>query len=427
MKEYYLPHDWCKALSGEILDIRDGTHDTPKYVTESNHPLVTSKNLKNGIIDLSNIKYISENDFIEIGKRSEIDAGDILFAMIGTIGNPVIIKSKPKFSIKNVGLFKNPHQIITSGFLKLFLDSYTFYSQIEERQFLKGTTQKFIPLGHLRKIYLPLAPLPEQRAIVAKIEQLFSELDNGIANLKAAQDKLDIYRQAVLKKAFEGELTKQWREQQSDLPTADELLEQIKQERQRHYAQQLADWEQAVVVWEVGGGEGKKPKKPEKPTLINKITESEFSTLKLLPNTGLYLKIGELCHVVRGGSPRPAGDERYYNGNIPFLKVADLTRKKGMYVDTYTFTIKEAGLQKTRLLETNTLVISNSGATLGVPKITAILATANDGIAAFLGLSEPLKPYLFHFWNSKTKELRNIDQGAAQPNLNSAWPVMLFP
>jgi len=64
---------------------------------------------------------------------------------------------------------------------------------------------------HIEKQFFPIPPLPEQRAIVAKIEQLFSELDNGIANLKAAKDKLEIYRQAVLKKAFEGELTKEWR------------------------------------------------------------------------------------------------------------------------------------------------------------------------------------------------------------------------
>ena len=67
-------------------------------------------------------------------------------------------------------------------------------------------------------INIPLAPLPEQRAIVAKIEQLFSELDNGIANLKTAKEKLVIYRQAVLKKAFEGELTKEWQEKKTDFP-----------------------------------------------------------------------------------------------------------------------------------------------------------------------------------------------------------------
>ena len=199
--------DWIEVLSGEILDIRDGTHDTPKYISEQTYPLVTSKNLKNGVIDFSNIKYISEQDFTEINKRSKVDIGDILFAMIGTIGNPVLVKTEPHYSIKNIGLFKNPLKIIKSELVKYYLDSLNFYSQLEERQFLKGTTQKFIPLGHLRNIHFPLAPLPIQRAIVSKIEALFSDLDNGIANFKKAQEQLKIYRQAVLKKAFEGKLS----------------------------------------------------------------------------------------------------------------------------------------------------------------------------------------------------------------------------
>jgi type I restriction enzyme S subunit len=167
---------------------------------------------------------------MQISKRSKVDIGDVLFAMIGTIGNPVVIKNEPKYAIKNVGLFKNPKKIISSELLKYYLDSLTFNSQIEEKQFLKGTTQKFIPLGHLRQIEIPLPPHPEQRAIVSKIELLFSELDNGIANLKLAQEQLKVYRQAVLKKAFEGELTRKWREQQTDLPYTQNLMEQIRRE-----------------------------------------------------------------------------------------------------------------------------------------------------------------------------------------------------
>ena len=196
--------DWDTAISGEILDVRDGTHDTPKYIEEAVHPLVTSKNLKNGVIDLSNVKYISNDSFQEINKRSKVDIGDVLFAMIGTIGNPVVITLEPNYSIKNVGLFKNVHNVINSKLLGYYLDSLNFYSQLEKRQFLKGTTQKFIPLGHLRKLEIPIAPIPEQRAIVAKIEELFSDLDKGIADLKKAQDQLVIFRQAVLMKAFEG-------------------------------------------------------------------------------------------------------------------------------------------------------------------------------------------------------------------------------
>lgn len=291
-----------------------------------------------------------------------------------------------------------------------------------------AVTVKHLSSRTINDIPFPLPPLPEQRAIVAKIEELFSDLDKGTADLKKAQDQLKVYRQAVLKKAFEGELTKEWREQQTNLPTADELLEQIKKERQKHYEQQLENWKQAVKSWEENGKEGKKPGKPKEPKYFEDLTSDELKDFKV--SGGFYTKMGNLSDVVRGGSPRPAGDERFYNGSIPFLKVADLTRKEGMYVDTYTYSIKEAGLQKTRMLDIGTLVISNSGATLGVPKITAIKATANDGIAAFLGLTESRSIFLYHYWNSKTLALRAIDQGAGQPNLNTdllkAYPVPVF-
>ncbi len=125
-------------------------------------------------------------------------------------------------------------------------------------------------------------------------------------------------------------------------------------------------------------------------------------------------KIKELCEVVRGGSPRPAGDDRFYNGNIPFLKVGDLTRGTGAFLLNYTYSIKEAGLKKTRLVKANTLLLSNSGATLGVPKISTFQTTFNDGIAAFLNLDEDNLLYHYYFWCGKTSELRAINQGAAQ-------------
>lgn len=133
----------------------------------------------------------------------------------------------------------------------------------------------------------------------------------------------------------------------------------------------------------------------------------------------MWVRVGDICDVVRGGSPRPAGDTRYYGGTIPFLKVADLTRTPGVYVDTYSFSIKQAGLRKTRLVDPPVLMLSNSGATLGVPKICRIRTTFNDGIAAFHGIEEDDLLYHYYFWASKTAELRSIRQGAAQPNLNT--------
>ena len=166
--------------------------------------------------------------------------------------------------------------------------------------------------------------------------------------------------------------------------------------------QQLKTYRQSVLKWAF---EGK---------LTNEnVKEGE------LPKGWKWVKIADISKVVRGGSPRPAGDPKYYDGNIPFLKVADVTKDESMFLTTYKYTIKEAGLHKTRQIKPNTLLLSNSGATLGVPKICMIDATMNDGIAAFLELDKRSNHFLYYFWLSKTRELRNINMGAAQPNLNT--------
>ena len=138
-----------------------------------------------------------------------------------------------------------------------------------------------------------------------------------------------------------------------------------------------------------------------------------------IPQGWKWCRIASLADVVRGGSPRPAGSPIFYDGSIPFLKVADLTRESSIYVKSFSSTIKEAGLSKTRLVEAGTLLLTNSGATLGVPKICTFETTFNDGVAAFLSLDERLKLYVYWFFCYMTDLYRNINQGTAQPNLNT--------
>lgn len=132
-----------------------------------------------------------------------------------------------------------------------------------------------------------------------------------------------------------------------------------------------------------------------------------------------YHKFSDLCDIVRGGSPRPAGSPEFYGGDIPFLKVADITRITTPYVEKTEHFIKPAGLKKTRMVKANTLLLTNSGATLGVPAICTFDTTFNDGIAAFLGLEAETLLFYYYFWVLKTPELRAINKGAAQPNLNT--------
>ena len=101
-----IPSGWSWSRLGTCLDVRDGTHDTPRYVSEG-VPLVTSKNLSNGRIDFSTAKLISREDSQAINQRSKVDGGDIMYAMIGSIGNPVLYQGTDEFSIKNMALFKN--------------------------------------------------------------------------------------------------------------------------------------------------------------------------------------------------------------------------------------------------------------------------------------------------------------------------------
>lgn len=127
----------------------------------------------------------------------------------------------------------------------------------------------------------------------------------------------------------------------------------------------------------------------------------------------------DLCKIVRGGSPRPAGSPEFYGGDIPFMKVADITRITTPYVESTEHFIKPAGLKKTRMVKANTLLLTNSGATLGVPAICTFDTTFNDGIAAFLDLPSESLLFYYYFWTMKTPELRAINKGAAQPNLNT--------
>jgi type I restriction enzyme S subunit len=132
-------------------------------------------------------------------------------------------------------------------------------------------------------------------------------------------------------------------------------------------------------------------------------------------------KLETLCDVVRGGSPRPAGSPLYYGGDIPFMKVGDLTKDDGMYLYEASASVNELGREQSRFIEADTLMLTNSGATLGVPKITKIAGCFNDGSQAFLNLNSSVeKEFLYYLFKSKTLWFREqLARGQGQPNLNT--------
>jgi len=185
---------------GDVCDVRDGTHDSPKYVSEGGYPLVTSKNLSRGYMDLSDVNLISEADYVQINKRSKVDRGDIIMPMIGTIGSPVLVEDEPRFAIKNVALIKFT-EASPSPILVRHLLSCSYFDHIVGQK-NRGGTQKFVSLGDLRSFPLPLPPIPLQREFARRV--------TAVEALKTAQRaslaELDALFATLQQRAFRGEL-----------------------------------------------------------------------------------------------------------------------------------------------------------------------------------------------------------------------------
>lgn len=198
---------WEVKKLSEIADkITDGTHHTPTYI-EQGIPFISVKDIRGQKVYFDNCKYISADEHEELIKRCHPEEGDLLITKSGTIGRLAIVP-KVDFSlfvsVALIKLQKNKHNINQKWMLYFFEFHITF---LDIKSKIKGGVVKNYHLEDLRQVEIPLPPLAEQKRIVAKIEELFSELDAGLESLKTAQAQLKTYRQAVLKYAFEGKLT----------------------------------------------------------------------------------------------------------------------------------------------------------------------------------------------------------------------------
>ena len=164
------PNGWEVISLGKVCDVRDGTHDSPKYFTEG-YPLVTSKNVTSGKIDFADCSLICEDDYNKINERSKVDYGDILMPMIGTVGKPVIVDVEAEFAIKNVALIKfYEDSKVINIFVKALLQSDYFDRTVISK--IRGGTQKFIALGDIRKLEICLPPMETQKQFTVFVAQI---------------------------------------------------------------------------------------------------------------------------------------------------------------------------------------------------------------------------------------------------------------
>ncbi len=401
-----IPENWCWCRLSDYLDIRDGTHDSPKFYNEG-IPFVTSKNLNNGKLDFSDCKYITEEDHKKFSARSFVEDGDILFAMIGSIGNPVMVKKEFDFSFKNMALFKRYSKENTD---MKYIYHYLCHIQNELKEIATGGVQSFIGLSTFRELIFPLPPLKVQKAIVAKLEQVLPLVDayeNAILQKEELKSALpDKVKKAILQEAITGQLTEAWRKSATIKESGKQLLDRIIEERN---AKALAEWEET-------NKKNPKAKKPV-PVVASEIEEDEIPFE--VPESWCWCRWGELSYSIQYGYNAPAKE----TGRIKMVRITDIQNGKVQW-DTVPYCDISDEEIITYKLKKNDILFARTGGTVG----KSFLVDEEPENAVYAGYlirtqydAKKLNPkYMKMFMESQLywEQLKNGTIATAQPNCN---------
>ena len=257
----------------------------------------TAKTISRGAKGLSNLG-------LQNSSAKVMPAASVHFSSRAPIGY-VAISSEPLAT--NQG-FKS--LVPTNGIFNEYVYYYLKASKQLAEKRASGTTFLELSGTAFGLLPSPLPPSKEQHRIVTKLEELISELDKGIESLQTAREQLKVYRQAVLKHAFDGKLTEHWRKENTEkFETADEFLSRIKQERETSYKQRLDEWESAVERWEAEGKSGKKPVKPRLAKDPFPISSRNQEELPVLPVDWSWIRLALLFSISpQNGLYKPAND-----------------------------------------------------------------------------------------------------------------------
>lgn len=264
-----LPSGWTNAAIDRLLGC-DGVFIDGDWVESKDQDpdgdvrLIQLADVGDGEFRDRSARFLTTTKAHELG-CTFLEKGDLLIArMPDPLGRCCIFPlddTCAHVTVVDVCIVRVGTSLIESKYLMYAFNSGDIRNQIADLQ--SGSTRKRISRGNLATIELPIAPLAEQRRLVAKIEELYSELDKGVEALIAAREQLKAYRQSVLKHAFEGKLTEDWRTKNADkLEAPETLLARIKREREARYQQAHDDWESALATWRANGEKGRKPPKP---------------------------------------------------------------------------------------------------------------------------------------------------------------------
>ncbi len=386
---YDLPKGWVwTSLEEATKKITDGSHYTPKYFPDG-YPFITISDVNEGQIDFSNAKRISEDDYDKLKGNCNPHDGDVLFSKDGTVGKVIKVDYEKKFIILSSLAIIRPYTFFTSSdYLKYLLKSDITLNQATKLK--TGTAIRRIILRNLKTVMIPIPPLEEQIRITNKIDELFTKLDAGIQELKLTIEKLKIYRQSVLKTAFQGKLTEKWRETHVDtIETASDLLDKIKKEKNRISKRKYNKFEVSS----------------------SKITK--------LPDTWTWTTLSQIALIVSGKTPKGIISSEN-NTKFPFFKISDMNTKgneKFMFKSNINLSRKDLERYKLNLQKEGTVIFPKRGGAIATNKKRVLIRPSIYdlnimGVFPIIMLSE----YFYH-WIS-TIDLMSLADGSNVPQIN---------
>lgn len=271
-----------------------------------------------------------------------------------------------------------------------------------------SVTVKHLSSKTIGEIELPLPPRAEQTRIVEKLEELLSDLDAGVAELKAAQKKLAQYRQSLLKAAVEGALTAEWRTTHTPAETGAQLLARILTERRARWeTKQLAKFSE----------QGKTPPKDWQKKYPEPV-RPDTTDLPELPEGWVWATLSQVGWLDRGRSKhRPRNAPHLYGGPYPFVQTGDI-RHADTFLSDVEATYSEAGLAQSRLWPAGTMCITIA-ANIGKTAILSMEACFPDSVVGFLSGSDDISiRYVEYFMRSVQQKLEDEAPATAQKNIN---------
>ena len=319
------------------------------------------------------------------------EEGDVLISVRAPVG-PTNICSERSCIGRGLAAIRPLHGISTKFVLHLLR---AYESVLAGKG--TGTTFNAITGNQLRELEIPLPPRPEQERIVAKIEELFTQLDAGVAELQQSRSQLHRYRQAVLKAAVEGELTSEWREtHKHELEPAEKLLASILSERR--------------AKWEAEGCKG----------IFKVPTPPDSDGLRELPVGWIWACINQLSYNIQYGYTESAKEDPI---GPKFLRITDIQDGKVDWDSVPYCRISDEKYIKYQL-HSGDIVFTRTGATTG--KSFLITSPPKAVFASYLIrlqlLSQINPKYIAQFFSSQSywSQIMRVRKGSAQPGVNAS-------